>query len=77
MNEKTPFQLCTSPKIVRQSLIVALVVGTVLTLINQGDAMLGGHLNMVKVVLTYLVPFLVATYGAWNMARLHRAHNHA
>ena len=73
MNEKTPLQQCLSPRMLRQSLIVSLVVGSILTIINQGDAMLAGHLNMVKVVLTYIVPFLVSTYGAWNMARVARA----
>ena len=71
MSEKTPLQQCLAPKMLRQSLIVSAVVGTILTVINQGDAMFSGHLNMTKVVLTYIVPFLVSTYGAWNMARVH------
>ncbi len=74
MTRKTPLQMCLSPKVLKQSLIVALVVGTILTLINQGDAVFsGGNINMVKVVLTYLVPLLVSTYGAWNMARMSQA----
>lgn len=49
----------------RRSLYVALVVGTVLNLINQGDALLGSApVNWVKVVLTYFVPYAVCTYGA-------------
>ena len=44
---------------------VAVVVGSVLNLINQGDALFeGAQLNIVKLMLTYLVPFCVATYGA-------------
>jgi hypothetical protein len=51
--------------IVRRSLIVAAVVGTVLNLINQGDALLtGGPLVVWKIALTYLVPYCVATYGS-------------
>jgi hypothetical protein len=43
----------------------ALVVGTILNLINQGDAFLGlTSINWVKVFLTYLVPYAVSTYGA-------------
>src|SRR4249920_4005227 len=43
----------------------ALVVGTILNLINQGDALFGpGPINWVKVLLTYLVPYTVSTYGA-------------
>jgi hypothetical protein len=44
---------------------VALVVGTILNLINQGDAILGlTSINWIKVFLTYLVPYAVSTYGA-------------
>lgn len=54
----------------RRSLTVALVVGTLLNAINQGDAILnGGHVNWFKIALTYCVPFLVATYGAWSALR--------
>jgi hypothetical protein len=49
----------------RRSLYVALLVGTILNLINQGDALLGvAPVNWVKVLLTYLVPYAVSTYGA-------------
>jgi hypothetical protein len=54
-----------SRRVPRRSLAVALVVGTVLNLINQGDALFGAHpLNPTKLLLTYLVPYCVATYGA-------------
>ena len=54
-----------SDSIPLRSFYVALVVGTVLNLINQGDALLGpGHDNWIKVVLTYFVPYAVSTYGA-------------
>jgi hypothetical protein len=49
----------------RRSLIVALIVGAILNLINQGDALFGeGHLNLTKMILTFAVPYCVATYGA-------------
>jgi hypothetical protein len=49
----------------RRSLYVALIVGTVLNLINQGDSLLGaGSINWLKLVLTYCVPYAVCTYGA-------------
>ena len=48
-----------------RSLYVAFVVGTVLNIINQGDALLSvGSINWVKLVLTYIVPYCVCTYGA-------------
>lgn len=54
------------PPIVKRSLWVALVVGTILNLINQGDRFAAGApLDWGKLVLTYVVPFLVASYGAW------------
>jgi hypothetical protein len=44
---------------------VALVVGTILNLINQGDALLDGRtLDLTKIALTFAVPYCVATYGA-------------
>src|SRR5262249_11442594 len=49
----------------RRSLYVALIVGTVLNLINQGGALLGmASINWLKLVLTYCVPYAVCTYGA-------------
>lgn len=55
---------CVSEGVPRRSLAVALVVGTILNLINQGDALLaGGDLNAAKALLTILVPYCVATYG--------------
>ncbi len=48
-----------------RSLYVAFIVGTVLNIINQGDALLVvGSINWVKIVLTYIVPYCVCTYGA-------------
>ena len=49
----------------RRSFLVALVVGAVLNLINQGDALLAGHaLDWAKIILTFAVPYCVSTYGA-------------
>jgi hypothetical protein len=57
--------LCLARGIVRRSLVVAVVVGTVINLINQGDALVAGQaLNWWKIALTYCVPYCVATYGA-------------
>ena len=56
----------------RRSAIVAVVVGTILTLLNQGDGLFSGSWNNAlywKIPLTYCVPFLVATYGALTAAR--------
>ena len=53
-----------------RSLKVALVVGTALNLINQGDFLMGGEgFNLFKCLLTYMVPYCVATYGAVTAVR--------
>lgn len=57
----------------RRSLWVALIVGTILNLINQGDTLFSGQrLAVAKLVLTYIVPYLVSTYGAVSL-RMHAA----
>jgi hypothetical protein len=58
-------QCCVSNGVPQRSFLVALIVGTILNLINQGDVLLGAaHLNLAKLLLTYAVPYCVATYGA-------------
>ena len=56
---------CISDGVPKRSLVVALIVGTILNLINQGDALVvGARLNLTKLILTFVVPYAVATYGA-------------
>jgi len=51
--------------IVRTSLKIALVVGTLLNLINQGESLLhGGKISGFHLLLNYLVPYCVASYSA-------------
>ena len=51
-------------------MLVALVVGTALNLINQGPEMLSRSAPVIlKLVLTYVVPFLVASYGSYAAFR--------
>lgn len=60
------------PALLRRSAGVALVVGTALTLLNQGDILLAGRWHSAlywKIPLTYCVPFIVATYGALSNSR--------
>jgi hypothetical protein len=62
--------LATSDGVPKSALIAGLVVGTILNLINQGDALWrGGELDVVKMGLTYIVPYCVATYGAVSARR--------
>lgn len=58
--------------LVKRSLTAAIVVGTVLTILNQGDALFSAQWDNTliwKVPLTYCVPLLVATYGALTSSR--------
>jgi len=56
---------CIADGVPRCSFNVALVVGTILNLINQGDALLGfAAVSWPKIILTFLVPYCVSTYGA-------------
>lgn len=64
------WHFATSEGTPRHALIMGLIVGTILTLINQGDVFLAGEVpHFLKVALTYLVPYCVATYGAVTAKR--------
>jgi hypothetical protein len=64
------WRLVISDGVPGRALLVAALVGTLLNVINQGDAVLaGGGIHLGKALLTYLVPFVVSTHGA-VMARL-------
>jgi hypothetical protein len=57
----------------RRSAVIALVVGTVLTAINQGDLLLAGQWVPAlawKLPMTYAVPFIVATLGALGTGKV-------
>jgi hypothetical protein len=67
---------CRAPANLRRTARIALVVGTVLTLINQADVILGGDatwLTGVKVALNYCVPFIVSNLGVISGARTAQA----
>ena len=56
----------------RRSLLTAMVVGTILTGLNQGDRLFSGSWESAfywKIPLTYCVPFLVTTWGALSSSR--------
>ena len=55
---------------VRRSLLVALIIGTVLNAINQGTELFSGAAPVVwKLMLTYFVPFAVASFGSYAAFR--------
>jgi hypothetical protein len=61
------------PPMLRRSARIALVVGTLLALINHGDQLLRGRVTVaiaLKIALTYTVPFAVATWSALVNSRV-------
>ena len=57
--------------LVMRSLKVALVVGTILNVGNQGEALWSdASIDVWKAAFTYAVPYMVATYGALSNARV-------
>ena len=55
---------------VRRSLVVALLIGTALNAINQGPELYRGEAPVLwKLLLTYFVPFAVASYGSYAALR--------
>ncbi|MEE2775090.1 MAG: nitrate/nitrite transporter NrtS [Pseudomonadota bacterium] len=49
----------------KKAILTAVVIGTILTVINHGDLLLGGSFpHPLKVFLTYLMPYCVTTWGA-------------
>ena len=52
---------------VNTAIKVSLIVGVILNLINQGDSIFSlefQHVNYVKLILTFLVPFAVSVYSS-------------
>jgi hypothetical protein len=70
--------------IYRRSFKIALLVGTLLNLINQPKLFLGlflndfntlNDINYLKVFLTYLVPYFVSLYGALSVLDIPNVNN--
>lgn len=60
-------RLATRWPVMKRALLTALVVGNVIGAINHGDKILAGVMEQgdwIKVALTFLAPYSVATYSA-------------
>jgi anti-sigma factor RsiW len=70
--------ICLERASLRRTLAIALVVGTILTSVNQGDVLLAGAatwLTGVKIAMNFVVPFVVSNLGllaARSSARIER-----
>ena len=61
------FALATERGVMRRAGKIALIVGTIIALINHGDRMMGDGLGLrsvLKIALTYLVPYCVSTWSS-------------
>ncbi len=66
-------RLALTGSIVVRSLKVSAVVGTILVCINQFDAVTGeATFSGIKAVLTYLVPYCVATFAGVRALQEHK-----
>ena len=72
---RVALRYATDGGVPRRSIRIALIVGTVLNLINQGDVLMAdiGAINWVKCAMTYVVPYLVSTWGAVSFRLAQRA----
>ena len=55
------------PAVFRRCAVIALVVGTLLSLVNQGDLILRGRLDgvaLLRILANYVIPFVVSNLGA-------------
>ena len=60
-------QLALSKHVLLRALAMALIVGPILVLINQGDYILFDHptkFSWIKLILTFLVPYVVSTISS-------------
>ena len=68
----TWIQTAMQRDVVWRGVKVGLIVGTILTAINQGDLILAGSVDgeaAIKIALTYLVPYCVSTYAGVEAIR--------
>lgn len=69
---ETWIQIAMRPEILRRSLRVAVLVGTILVLLNYTDRLLMGditRIDIIKMMLTYLVPFSVSIHASVSAVR--------
>jgi hypothetical protein len=80
MSPSEALRICFRREHLRRTVSIALVVGTILTLINQLDVILKGDaiaLTWVKAGLNYCVPFIVSNLGLLAGKRAETEHESA
>ncbi len=64
--------IATSPSVVKRSLSIAAIVGLILATLNHGDRILAGNVDttlLIRIGLTFFVPFCVSTYSSFLAVR--------
>jgi hypothetical protein len=67
MTMKSWLLVASRPQVMQRSAKVAIVVGTILGVINHSDKMLAGNVDVItalKLGFTYLVPFSVSIWAS-------------
>lgn len=57
---------CATSQHLRRTVVIAIVVGTILTVVNQVDVIIAGNptaFTAVKITMNYVVPFVVSNLG--------------
>lgn len=65
-------RLVGSPAMLRRTTVIALVVGTILSIINQAHVIAAGQSDTatwLRVIANYVVPFIVSNAGALSATR--------
>ena len=65
-------EICGARTTLRRTVRIAAVVGLVLTAINEGDSLAGGHVSAatgIKMALNFVVPFIVSNLGVLAATR--------
>lgn len=71
---KTWWSIALDRDVVKRSLKTSLIVGSILAMINHGDALLALEMpldRIIKMALTYAVPYLVSTSASIGAIRHH------
>ena len=66
-------RLACRPSTLRRTIFIAVVVGTLLSVVNQADVVAGGDADTttwMRIAVNYLVPFCVSTAGFLSACRL-------
>jgi hypothetical protein len=63
------WQCACQPPVFRRSVVIAVAVGTLLSLVNQGDAIVAGLFDRVlalRIFANYVIPLVVSNLGAMS-----------